>query len=231
MLFFVTVLMNQSTKTGTGSGTVTSSPSSIDCGATCATSFPSGTVVTLTAATDANSVFTGWSGCSGTGPCTVTMNAALTVTATFDVTPSPAANELDGQNDFAHEATGTSSPSPLDVDTFTIEAWVFPTQNQPMAGISDGAYTLDVWFQSGAANNGLGVRFNLFRDGGSFNNFVVFRDIQLNEWNHVAAMVDSSTRECWLAINGNVGKVGGDKVVALDSRRTGAEVPYRGFDH
>jgi len=37
------------TRAGTGSGTVTSSPAKIDCGATCSASFPSGTVVSLTA--------------------------------------------------------------------------------------------------------------------------------------------------------------------------------------
>ena len=64
-------------KTGTGTGTVTNSPAG--------TSFTSGTVVSLTAAADASSTFTGWTGaCSGTtNPCTVTMNANKAVTATF----------------------------------------------------------------------------------------------------------------------------------------------------
>src|SRR5207244_6665487 len=70
---------------GTGSGTVTSSPAGLDCGATCAASFTSGTTVTLTAAPAAGSTFGGWSGagCSGAGTCTVTISAATTVTATF----------------------------------------------------------------------------------------------------------------------------------------------------
>src|SRR5216117_3643829 len=73
------------TPAGTGSGTVTSSPVGINCGATCSVSFASGTAVTLTAAPAAGSTFTGWSGggCSGTGTCTVTLSAATTVTATF----------------------------------------------------------------------------------------------------------------------------------------------------
>ncbi len=64
-------------KTGTGGGTVTNSPAG--------TSFNAGTLVSLTAAADANSVFTGWTGaCSGTtNPCTVTMNANAAVTAVF----------------------------------------------------------------------------------------------------------------------------------------------------
>src|SRR5213079_2684458 len=41
--------------------------------------------VTLTATPATGSTFTGWSGggCSGTGPCTVTIAAPTTVTATF----------------------------------------------------------------------------------------------------------------------------------------------------
>ena len=73
---------------GSGSGTVTSSPMGITCGATCSASFASGTTVTLTARPAAGSAFTGWTGggCSGTEPCTVTVSAATTVTATFTPT-------------------------------------------------------------------------------------------------------------------------------------------------
>ena len=70
---------------GTGNGTVTSSPAGISCPSTCSASFNSGTTVTLTASAANGSTFAGWSGaCSGTGSCTVTMNAAKSVTATFN---------------------------------------------------------------------------------------------------------------------------------------------------
>jgi len=74
-------------KPGAGSGTVSSNPAGISCGATCSAPYNSGTVVTLTAAAAGGSTFSGWSGggCSGTGSCVVTMNAATTVAATFDV--------------------------------------------------------------------------------------------------------------------------------------------------
>jgi hypothetical protein len=74
------------TKAGVGSGTVTSNPSGITCGSTCSASFDSGTSVTLTANPAAGSTFAGFSGggCSGTGPCTVIVNANTTITATFD---------------------------------------------------------------------------------------------------------------------------------------------------
>lgn len=75
------------TRVGTGTGTVTSNPSGITCGPTCAAVFDSSTLVTLTAAPNANSTFTGWSGggCSGTGTCTVRMDSARSVTATFSI--------------------------------------------------------------------------------------------------------------------------------------------------
>ena len=69
---------------GTGGGTVTSSPAGVDCGTTCTATFSGSTVVTLSAAPNAASVFAGWSGaCSGLSTCVVTMDAAKSVTATF----------------------------------------------------------------------------------------------------------------------------------------------------
>src|SRR5439155_13794476 len=72
-------------KSGTGDGTVTSTPVGITCGGNCAWSYASGTAVTLTATPTAGSVFTGWSGggCTGIGSCTVTLTSSTTVTATF----------------------------------------------------------------------------------------------------------------------------------------------------
>jgi hypothetical protein len=86
------------TGAGTGSGTVASqaglSPA-IDCTITdgvagevgCSATYPVGTSVTLTAAAADGSVFSGWSGtgieCTSGDACTVVMDAARTVTATF----------------------------------------------------------------------------------------------------------------------------------------------------
>jgi hypothetical protein len=71
-------------KTGTGQGTVTSNPAGIDCGNACSSSFTTGATVTLTAMPAMGSVFDGWTGaCSGTVTCTVTMDAARSVTAAF----------------------------------------------------------------------------------------------------------------------------------------------------
>ena len=66
-----------------GNGRVTSNPPRIDCGPTCAAEFAGGMKVTLTAKPDAGYSFTGWLGdCTGT-TCTLTMNAAKSVTALF----------------------------------------------------------------------------------------------------------------------------------------------------
>jgi hypothetical protein len=74
------------TVTKSGNGTVNSFPAGINCGPDCGELYQSGTVVTLTAVPDTGYSFAGWSGaCSGTGDCTVTMDAAKSVTANFDL--------------------------------------------------------------------------------------------------------------------------------------------------
>ncbi|HEU5319634.1 MAG TPA: choice-of-anchor D domain-containing protein, partial [Methylomirabilota bacterium] len=49
-------------RSGPGSGTVSSAPGGISCGSTCTAGFTEDTTVTLTAAAAAGSIFTGWSG-------------------------------------------------------------------------------------------------------------------------------------------------------------------------
>ena len=80
---------------GTGSGFVDSLPAGIDCGVPptgqndCDDSYADGTAVTLTAHPDgATTDFTGFAGAGcTTSPCTVTMDAAKSVTATFTLKP------------------------------------------------------------------------------------------------------------------------------------------------
>ena len=77
------------TKSGNGSGTVSSSPAGISCGSGCTeATLSSSAVVTLTAAPRAGSRFDGWSGggCTGTGPCTLIGNASFAIVATFTST-------------------------------------------------------------------------------------------------------------------------------------------------
>ena len=61
------------TKTGAGSGTVTSGPAGISCGATCSAAWAGGTVVTLTAAAASGSWFAGWTGAADCADGIVTL--------------------------------------------------------------------------------------------------------------------------------------------------------------
>ena len=98
-------------KAGAGSGTVTSSPAGIDCGATCSHAFDHGTSVTLTTTAGIGSTFTGWSGaCSGVGTCTLEMDADQSVTATFALIPFTLTVDKVG------DGTGTVSSSPAGID-------------------------------------------------------------------------------------------------------------------
>jgi len=77
------------TRTGSGTGTVTSSPAGINCGNTCSAPFPPGTNITLTATPSAGSTFAGWSSavCTGTNnTCSFTLSTLPTITATFNST-------------------------------------------------------------------------------------------------------------------------------------------------
>jgi hypothetical protein len=76
------------TKSGTGGGSVTSSPSGISCSPTCSASFNHGIEVTLTGVSDPGSQNVAWEGCSSEPTpteCKVTMTAAKEVKAKFDL--------------------------------------------------------------------------------------------------------------------------------------------------
>jgi hypothetical protein len=74
------------TTNNSGNGTITSAEGGINCGSACTYEYRSGTSVSLNPKPDNGYVFRGWSGaCSGTDPCTVTMDTAKTVNANFSV--------------------------------------------------------------------------------------------------------------------------------------------------
>ena len=71
-------------KSGTGSGTIASSPAGISCSSSCSASFSLGSLVILTATPNLGSTFAGWSGaCTGTSYCKLFMDGTKSVTATF----------------------------------------------------------------------------------------------------------------------------------------------------
>jgi uncharacterized delta-60 repeat protein len=106
-------------KTGSGAGTVASSPAGISCGSTCARAFRHGTAVTLTATAAAGSSFLGWSGaCSGTGSCTLTMSAGRAATARFETNKTLALTK-------AGRGAGTVTSSPAGISCGSTCAHVF----------------------------------------------------------------------------------------------------------
>ena len=67
---------------GNGAGSVSSTPSGIQCGSTCSANFNQGSQVALTASASANSTFAGWGGaCSGTGKCDVTRSSSTCISS------------------------------------------------------------------------------------------------------------------------------------------------------
>jgi hypothetical protein len=83
-------------KLGSGSGTVTSAPTGVSCGATCTLAVASPSVVTLSALANSGSRFVGWLGaCSGTGTCSVNVNRVKNVRAVFAPSATVASLDID----------------------------------------------------------------------------------------------------------------------------------------
>jgi subtilisin family serine protease len=78
-------------RSGSGSGSVSSSPAGLQCGSSCTEKVSPGTKQTLTATPAAGSTFAGWSGaCTGTAACVVATSLGASVTARFDAAGAPA---------------------------------------------------------------------------------------------------------------------------------------------
>jgi hypothetical protein len=101
-------------KAGSGTGTVTSSPTGVSCGTICAYDFIEGNTITLIAAANTDSDFSGWSGtygCTGTETCIINnITAAAGVTATFGIKATPP-NYYEMTVSHAGNGTGTTSPA------------------------------------------------------------------------------------------------------------------------
>ncbi len=109
------------TLTGTGSGTVTSSPTGIACEPTCSQSFSYGTSVWLTGTAASGSILAGWSeaGCSGTLTCRVSLTQSQSVTAKFNIIPPPETTIVTGptgtiaDNGVMFSWTGSDDATPV----------------------------------------------------------------------------------------------------------------------
>ena len=121
----------------TGSGTVGSSPSGIDCPSTCSATFSGAAQVTLTATPANGWTFSGWGGaCSGTGSCVVTVNTAQSVSATFVQGFTLSVSET-GNGTVTSSPSGISCPSTCSA-TFASGAAVTLTAT-PAAALSSAA--------------------------------------------------------------------------------------------
>jgi len=146
-------------KSGSGSGTVTSSPAGINCGATCSASFASGASVTLTATPASGSTFAGWSGaCSGTGACAVALTAARSVTAAFNATVVGSSVSINAggaaAGSFIADAAfsgGTTFSTTSTIDTSQITGSVPPQAVLQTERFGEFTYTIAGFRAGGAA--------------------------------------------------------------------------------
>jgi hypothetical protein len=163
------------TVSGSGTGTVTTNPGWVSCSSDCSRKFAQGTAVTLTAHPDPASSFSGWSGggCSGTGPCSLTLISDQTVTATFDLTPdfalsvsdfapnpispgqsSTATIAADGANGFSDTVSlsCTVQPSPAHAPQCSVSPSSITPGNSATATITTTAPTAAQTASSGSAS-------------------------------------------------------------------------------
>jgi uncharacterized repeat protein (TIGR02543 family) len=117
------------TRSGAGSGKVTSSPAGIDCGTDCAEAYADGTEVTLTARAGRGSTFAGWSGAcsSSVATCTVSMDSAQSVTATFSKAATGTGPTLAVSKNGTGGGRVTSSPAGIDCGRDCSEAYASRT--------------------------------------------------------------------------------------------------------
>jgi hypothetical protein len=130
------------TKSGTGSGTVTSSPVGINCGATCSAEFEEGKGVTLTASASLGSEFVEWEGCDAepsATKCEVTMDEDIEVIAVFAPEPPPSEFGLTVTLAGTGSGTVTSSPVGINCGIDCSDAYAAGTEVTLMAAPASGS--------------------------------------------------------------------------------------------
>jgi hypothetical protein len=129
------------TKSGAGTGTVTSSPSGINCGSTCSYQFVSGTNVTLTATPDSGSTFGGWSGdiTGSSSTIIVTIDSNKSVIATFNLGYTLTVTK-------SGTGTGTVTSSPSGINCGSTCSYLFaPSTNVTLTATPDPSFAFGGW--------------------------------------------------------------------------------------
>ncbi|MBI5750307.1 MAG: InlB B-repeat-containing protein, partial [Nitrospinae bacterium] len=126
------------TKADTGSGTVTSSPAGIDCGADCSEAYNSATVVTLTPTPDTGSYFAGWSGDADCSDGSVTIDADKTCTALFTL------NAYNLNITINPPAGGTVTAPGINCPGDCTESYNYNT-SVTITAVANTGYTFDSW--------------------------------------------------------------------------------------
>jgi hypothetical protein len=139
-------------KTGSGSGTVTSAPTGINCGADCSEYYLADSNLMLTATADPGSVFIGWSGqCSGTNPTTtVTMGLSnKSCTARFALSGTIIINKVALSGDATFNFTASNGLSNFAITTSGGDG------SRTFSNISAGTKTVTETLPSGWTLTGL----------------------------------------------------------------------------
>jgi alpha-tubulin suppressor-like RCC1 family protein len=202
---------------GAGTGSVSSNPPGISCGADCSEPYNSGTSVTLTASAAGGSTFAGWSGCNTVSgaTCTVSMSAARTVTATFNqgtggvtrtgvsaggeytcVRLSDGTAQCTGRNQFGQHGDGGRTDSTLLVPVSGLTTATRVTAGDEFACALLANGTAKCW--------GLGESGQ--RGDGSFGTFALV-PVSVNGltgavalaagYGHTCALLSDATMRCW----------------------------------
>ncbi len=118
------------TKTGSGNGTVTSSPAGISCGSTCSANYEAGMIITLTAEAQYGSAqFTGWGGdaasCGTSQNCQLAVYSNMNITASFECLIPDAAGTITGPANVIPDGS-THIYSVPQITNATTYSWTLP---------------------------------------------------------------------------------------------------------
>lgn len=141
-------------KAGSGTGTITSGPTGIDCGADCTENYDLNTVVMLNATAGSNSTFAGWGGpCIGTGTCQVSMNATKLVTASFGAVENGACGTANGVTTLTAPSAALCQAGTASSVTSSVSSYTWSCAGTPGLGSTASCSAprgYEVYVQAGA---------------------------------------------------------------------------------